>query len=74
MARRRKRILGGYAGLCSTFIAKLANISPNTIRKLLRPCGTTKKNTLNPDIVGEIIFTQRAKNRIREIRSELKDL
>lgn len=58
--------------MCSTFIAKLANVHPSIVRKLLRPYGTAKNNTLTWDIVGEIIFTQRAKNRIKEIKNELK--
>lgn len=74
MVRTRRRILGGYAGLCATFIAKLADNPAPTVRTLLRPYGTAKKNTLTPQDVGELINFLKNKKKMRELRRELKEL
>lgn len=74
MAKRRRRILGGWGGLCSTFIAKMAGVSNATIRRALKKYGRAKNNTLNHEIIGFLVQDFRNKKQLTGLRKEYEKL
>ncbi len=69
--KTRSRILGGYGGLCSTYIAKLAGVAPVTARRFLKSTGSAKNNTCTVETIREFIFYYRAQEIAKTLRKDL---
>lgn len=67
----RIRLKGPWGGMSVSLIASLMGRSVSYTKLILYNYGTAKNNTLNKDLVGELIAKERNKIRLSKIRKEL---
>lgn len=65
LKKSRIRIKGRHAGLCCTYIAKLAGVAPVTVRRWVRQ----KKGKIDINDLRKFIFEQEARHLTEAIRA-----